>query len=52
MMSIAIAMACIPIGRRMQYMDTERDWKGTPLQQKGSMNPVLIDFDPIIHTDN
>jgi hypothetical protein len=49
MMSIAIAMACIPKGRRMQYMDGERDWQGTPRQQKDMMSPVLIDFDPFIH---
>jgi hypothetical protein len=51
MMSIAIAMACIPKGRRMQYMDAERDWQGNPPQQKGSMSPVLIDFDPLLHVD-
>jgi hypothetical protein len=51
MMSIAISMACIPKGRRMQYMDAERDWQGNPPQQKGSMSPVLIDFDPFIHKD-
>ncbi len=52
MMSIAIAMACIPKGRRMQYMDAERDWQGKPPQQKGSMSPVLIDFDPLLQADH
>lgn len=48
MMSVAIAMACIPPGRRMQYMDTQRDWQGNPLFQ-GEMQPVVIDIDPILY---
>jgi len=51
MMSVAIAMACIPPGRRMQYMDTPRNRYGNPLRQ-GEMSPVVIDIDPILHTQN
>lgn len=51
MMSVAIAMACIPPGRRMQYMDSQRDWQGNPLP-KGEMRPVVIDIDSILYQDN
>jgi CRISPR-associated protein (Cas_Cas02710) len=47
MVSLAIAMACIPPGRRMQYMDAQRDWQGNPIP-KGEMQPVDIDVDPIM----
>ena len=33
MMSVALAMACIPPKRKMQYMDSQRDW--------GSTEPVM-----------
>lgn len=48
MMSMAIAMACIPPGRRMQYMDSARDWQGNPLAQ-GEIKPVMIDVDPMLY---
>jgi CRISPR-associated protein (Cas_Cas02710) len=48
MMSVAVAIACIPEGRRMQYMDSQRDWKGEPLK-KGEMSPVVIDIDPLLY---
>jgi CRISPR-associated protein (Cas_Cas02710) len=48
MMSVAMAIACIPEGRRMQYMDSQRDWKGEPLG-KGEMSPVAIDIDPLVY---
>jgi len=48
MMSVALAMACIPPGRRMQYMDSQRDWQGNPLA-KGQMSPIVIDIDPILY---
>ena len=51
MMSVAIAMACIPLGRRMQYMDSQRDWQGNPLP-KGEMSPVLIDIGSILYQEN
>lgn len=47
MMSIALAMACLPPKRRMQYMDAERDWQGNP-QPQGKLSPVMIDIDPIV----
>jgi hypothetical protein len=47
LVSLAIAMACIPPGRRMQYMDAQRDWQGNPIP-KGEMQPVDIDVDPIM----
>ncbi|NEO99581.1 MAG: hypothetical protein F6J89_02615 [Symploca sp. SIO1C4] len=46
MMSVALAMACVPPQRKMQYMDSKRDWQGLPLPQ-GEIKPVLIDVDPI-----
>lgn len=48
MMSVALALACIPPKRRMQYMDSQRDWQGNPLPQ-GEMSPVVIDVDPILY---
>jgi hypothetical protein len=48
MMSVAIAMACIPPKRRMQYMDSQRDWQGNPLKD-GEMLPIAIDVDPILY---
>ncbi|NJL21527.1 MAG: hypothetical protein HC895_12980 [Leptolyngbyaceae cyanobacterium SM1_3_5] len=48
MMSVAIAMACIPPNRRMQYMDAQRDWQGNPIAQ-GELTPVAIDIDPILY---
>ncbi len=41
MMSVAMALACIPPGRRMQYVYSERDWQGNPLE-KGAIDPVVI----------
>ncbi|MEG3844751.1 hypothetical protein [Microcoleus sp. herbarium14] len=49
MMSVALAMACIPPKRRMQYMDSQRDWEGNPLSA-GDMQPVVIDVDPILYS--
>ena len=48
MMSVALAMACIPPKRRMQYMDTQRDWQGKPIVERG-VQPLLIDIDPILY---
>lgn len=47
MMSVALAMACVAPNRKMQYMDSERDWRGNPLS--GNIQPVEIDVDPIFH---
>jgi hypothetical protein len=49
MMTMALAMACIPPKRRMQYMDAQRDWQGNPLSA-GEIKPVGIDVTPIIHS--
>ncbi|MEB3181851.1 MAG: hypothetical protein VKL59_22880, partial [Nostocaceae cyanobacterium] len=49
MMSIALAMACIPLGRQMQYMDRERDWEGNPLPA-GEMKPIVIDINPMFYS--
>ncbi len=49
MMSVALAMACIPPKRRMQYMDSQRDWEGNPLPA-GDMQPIVIDVDPILYS--
>jgi hypothetical protein len=48
MMSVALAMACIPPLRKMQYMDTMRDWQGQPLPAHTSQ-PVVIDVDPLLY---
>ncbi len=48
MMSMALAIACIPPKRRIQYMDAERDWQGNPLAA-GEIQPVDIAIAPIIH---
>ncbi len=51
MMSVALAMACIPPQRKMQYIDSQRDWQGNPLA-KGDKAPVVIDFDPILYRED
>jgi hypothetical protein len=48
MMSVALAMACVAPERKMQYMDSDRDWRGNPLEA-GNIQPVEIDVDPIFH---
>lgn len=48
MMSVALAMACIPPGRRMQYIYSGRDEFGNPLA-RGAIDPVLVDVDPILY---
>ncbi len=47
MMSVALAMACTAPNRKMQYMDSVRDWQGEPLSD-GTIRPVLIDVDPML----
>ncbi|MEG4939003.1 hypothetical protein [Microcoleus sp. F4-D5] len=49
MMSVALGMACIPPKRRMQYMDSQRDWEGNPVPA-GDLQPVVIDVDPILYS--
>jgi hypothetical protein len=49
MMSVALGMACIPPKRRMQYMDSQRDWEGNPVSA-GDMQPIVIDVDPILYS--
>ncbi|MEG4420781.1 hypothetical protein QUA70_19630 [Microcoleus sp. LAD1_D5] len=51
MMSVALAMACIPPKRKMQYISSDRDWQGNPLPQ-GQKEPVAIDFDPVLYRGN
>ena len=48
MMSVALAVASVPRTRKMQYMDSMRDWQGNPVE-KGSTEPVVIDVDPILY---
>ncbi|MGH2732591.1 MAG: hypothetical protein ACRDJG_06600 [Actinomycetota bacterium] len=50
MMSIALAMACIPPGRKLQYMNADRDHKGAPVPE-GEIRPLLIDIDPILYRE-
>lgn len=47
LMSIGAALACLAEGRTMQYMATDRDWKGEPLPA-GEMQPVLLDISPYL----
>ncbi len=49
MMSVGAALACLSPGRAMQYMASDRDWKGDPIP-KGEMKPVLLDVSPILAT--
>lgn len=49
-MSVALATACVPPKRRMQYMDTERDRHGIPLPN-GTLAPIAIDVDPILNRE-
>ena len=53
MMSVALAMACVPSTnkRKMQYMDSKRDWEGNPLSH-GEIQPVVIDVDLILNLDD
>lgn len=46
-MTLALSMACTPPDRKMQYMDSVRDWQGEPLPD-GAMRPVLIDVHPML----
>lgn len=47
LMSVGAALACLGDGRTMQYMATDRDWKGEPVAQ-GQMVPVLVDINPYL----
>jgi hypothetical protein len=49
-MSVALAMACIPPKRLMQYMASDRDWQGNPVPE-GEIVPVVINVDPILHPE-
>ncbi|MSP13164.1 MAG: hypothetical protein EXR62_09430 [Chloroflexi bacterium] len=44
-MSIGVALACMGGNRDMQYMASDRDWRGEPLT-KGQMAPILISVNP------
>lgn len=48
MMSVALAIACLPPTRKMQYMDSFRDWQGQPVD-KGKTKPIVMDIDPILY---
>jgi len=47
LMSVGAALACLSEGRTMQYMATDRDWKGEPIP-RGEMKPVLVDINPYL----
>lgn len=47
-MSVATALACIPPKRRLQYIYSQRDSFGRPLEG-GQIDPILIDVDPILY---
>jgi hypothetical protein len=48
MMSVAAAFACVAPNRKMQYIASDRDWEGKPIQN-GELEPVLIDVDPALY---
>jgi hypothetical protein len=50
LMSVGVALACQQEGRTMQYMSTQRDWRGEPLPT-GEMVPILVDIDPYLQWD-
>jgi hypothetical protein len=45
MMSVALTLACIAPGRKMQYMHSDRDWRGHPLPNR-EPTPVVVDRRP------
>ncbi|MCW5854404.1 MAG: hypothetical protein KIT87_30320, partial [Anaerolineae bacterium] len=47
LMSIGAALACIADGRNMQYMASDRDWRGEPIE-RGTLVPVLVDVTPYL----
>lgn len=47
LMSVGAALACLTPGRTMQYMASDRDWKGEPIA-KGKLEPVLVDITPYL----
>jgi hypothetical protein len=46
-MTIGIALACLSPGRKMEYMSTDRDWKGEPVPE-GELTPVLVDVHAVL----
>jgi hypothetical protein len=47
---MAIVDQRVPPTRKMQYMDSVRDWQGQPLPH-GTTQPVVIDLDPILYSE-
>ena len=47
LMSVGVALACLPEKRTMQYMSAGRDWRGEPLKE-GQLTPILVDIDPFL----
>jgi len=47
LMSVGAALACLAPRRTMQYMATDRDWRGEPIAE-GKMEPVLVDITPYL----
>ncbi|HPD40823.1 MAG TPA: hypothetical protein P5211_00815 [Anaerolineae bacterium] len=47
LMTVGAALASLEEGRTMQYMATDRDWRGEPVS-KGEMVPVLVDITPYL----
>ena len=47
LMTIGIALACLSPGRKMEYMSSDRDWKGEPVPE-GELAPVLVDVDAVL----
>lgn len=47
LMTIGIALACLAPGRKMEYMSSDRDWKGEPVPE-GELTPVLVDVNAVL----
>lgn len=50
-MSVALTMACLPVDRKIQYMDRWTDWQGNPLEV-GDIQPIEIDVNSILEPDD
>ncbi len=46
--SLAVAMGCLPPNRTMQYMTTERHPQTGEVMEGGQLKPLLIDVDPYV----
>jgi len=50
-MSIAVALACLPPGRTLEYMVTTGSYRTGERKPEGAMRPMLIDIDPFLQDE-